>query len=214
MVGTERGEAPTASGVPPPENSLPEPAPTVEITSPPHDHEKLIADLTQQATEVSRLKLAIAQLGRRVLERDQEVERLEAAIEEAQRRSQGLAEELSRLRGEQDEVSRSLPVVIYDTDRNEIAGVSLFTTGKGEALERLLENLLEGWRKEGRDLAVSGLPPALGLRLQGDPDGRGFDLLPSSVLFLRISRKERAALGNLPPLVVAPPEEGPPPDRT
>jgi hypothetical protein len=190
-----------------------------DILIPPHDHElplheheEISEGLKQQSREVNRLKMALAQLGRRVLEREQEIVRLRGSILQSERERHQLAQEISRLREERESLTQAIPVVVYDTDTHRVEGVSLFAAGPRGPLEALVSQLLGRWQGDEGGVEVSGVPPHMRIRLKGEGSERGLDLLPSSVLFLRLSHTEVEALGPLPPLVAPPPAE-PSPER-
>jgi hypothetical protein len=206
QIVAEAGPAPYGAA----DSSSTSSLPAGDYSIPPHDHEMPEHDhhsydgkLSSHDAELNRLKLAVAQLGKKLLDKDKEIYRLNSVVAESQKEREVVAKELAAVRAEREKVAHAMPVVIYDAEENKVAGVSLFATGKGEALEKLLGSLVQNWQGQGRGVEVAGLPPHMAVRVKGDASGRGFDLFPSSVLFLRLSRKEREVLGKLPPLVSA-----------
>jgi len=150
---------------------------------PPHDHEEYKGIVDKANTEFTTLKLAIAQLDKKIHEKDAEITVL-----------QEMLDQISKKEAE-NEFASATPVVVFDSDEGRVVGMSLLYRKKGVAVEALVKNLVEAWQKDGKEVEVAGLPPSMSLKVKGDTTGRGFDFFPTTMLFLRMSKKDREALG-------------------
>ena len=171
---------------------------------PAHDHEDYKGLLDTQGADLEAVKHVVHDLTGRLQDREEEIQRLRKAMDESEKVRAALAREVALARADREKMTQSLPVVLYDAEEKRVASVNLFASGHGEALEKLIGALIHSWQNEGKNVDVTGLPPNMAVKVRDDPQGRGFELFPSSVLFLRVTSKEREALGALPPLVSQP----------
>ncbi len=171
---------------------------------PAHDHEDYKGLLDTQGADLEAVKHVVHDLTGRLQDREEEIQRLRKAMDESEQVRAALAREVALARADREKMTQSLPVVLYDAEEKRVASVNLFASGHGEALEKLIGALIHSWQNEGKNVDVTGLPPNMAVKVRDDPQGRGFELFPSSVLFLRVTSKEREAMGALPPLVSQP----------
>lgn len=174
----------------------------------PHDHEDYKAALETQGGDIHEIHTSVEGLQSRLAEREKEIQRLQKIVDESEQTRAALMKEIAFARADREKFTSSLPVVMYDADEKRVHSVNLFASGRGEALEKLLGGMIQAWQSEGKSVDVTGLPPHMAVKVRDDPLGRGFELFPSSMLFLRITSKEREALGSLPPLVSQPDKKG------
>ena len=171
---------------------------------PPHDHEDYKGLIDTQGADLDAVKQLVQDLTDRLSQRDQEIARLKQSVDDSEKVREALMNEVALARADREKQTQSLPVVVYDADEKRVASVNLFASGHGEALEKLVGAMIHSWQNEGKAVDVTGLPPHMAVKVRDDPQGRGFELFPSSVLFLKVTSKEREALGSLPPLVSQP----------
>lgn len=186
---------------PQPEPPAPEEPADTTVEIPEHEHEDYRGDLEEHESELTTLKLAIAHLDQKLKERESEITVLQGMLTEMVKKE------------EENEMATATPIIIYDTQEKRVVGMNLLYRKKGQQVEGILKKLVDGWHKESKGVEFNGLPPNMTLRLKEDPEERGFEMVPATMLVLRLSRKEREALGpvmQLPPGAETPPEQSPP----
>ena len=186
--------------LPPHEHELPlhdHPFPSHDHELPAHEHEPYRDQLENQEADLSQLKVSLANLRQSVEDKEEEIRALHERATMAEEERARLAEELTRVRDEQSRTPAGVPVVVYRSEEGVIDAVHWMPLEAPGGAHGLLERLIEFWHQEGLSLEFSGLPPNLSVRVRGDRELRGFEMVPSSVLFVRLSARERARL--LPP---------------
>lgn len=105
------------------------------------------------------------------------------------------------------------PVAFLAADGRTIVRRAFYTLGRGEALEELLGGLFARWTASGASVVPSFDRGTVSLTASDDPQGRSVRLLSSGIVLVRLSAKELAELGELPPLVRSkhPPSSAAPP---
>lgn len=181
-----------------------------ETTS--HEHDAYRGLFNTQGADIVAIKQIVQGLNQRLLERDQEIARLKKNMDDSEQVREALAREVALVRADREKQAQTMPVVVYDAEEKRVASVNLFASGHGEALEKLVGAMIHSWQNEGKAVDVSGLPPQMSVKVRDDPQGRGFELFASPVLFLRVTSKEREALAELPTVVSHPdrPRAAPP----
>jgi hypothetical protein len=171
--------------------------PPHEHELPPHEHAeyKSMAEKAEKASleaqgladkttnEFTLLKLAIAQLDKKIKEKDTEITVLQEMLDRLTKKEV------------ENELASSTSVVVFDPEVGRIIGMTLLYRKKGVPVETLVKNLVENWQKDGKDLEFSGVPPNMSVKVKGDASGKGFDFYPSTMMFLRMSKKDRDSLG-------------------
>ncbi len=161
----------TDAEIPPHEHEMPE-----------HSHEEYKNLVQTHNNEMTTIKLAIAQLAQKLQEKTAELSQL-----------QGLLDQVVK-KHEEDEMLTATPVALYDTDEKKVVQVSLLFQQKGVTTDQALKQAVDNWHKEGLSVDVAGLPPNMSVRVRDDAQGRGFDLIPTNMILLRVSKKDREAL--------------------
>ena len=178
----------------------------------PHEHEPYRDQLESQESDLSQLKVTLANLRQSLEEKDDEIAHLRQLAQQAEEERTQLAEEITRVQGERGNVPAGIPVVVFRTEDSAVDSVRWLPLDAKTGVGPWLGRLMEDWQAEGLGLEIAGLPPNLSVRVKGSPNPRGFEMLPSSVLFLRLSPEDRLRLASPPP---AASETDPPasPDR-
>jgi hypothetical protein len=156
--------------------------PEHEHELPAHEHEEYKGFLSKQDNELTTLKLAIAHLDRKLADKENEIVVLQGMIDEVVKKE------------EENEMATATPVAIYDTEEKRVVAMHLLYKSKGQKVETILRALVDAWHKEPQGVEFAGLPPNMSLRLKGDASERGFDMVPSTMLVLRVTKKERTSL--------------------
>ncbi len=164
----------TDAEIPPHEHELPE-----------HTHEEYKGLVQTHANEMTTIKLAIAQLAQKLQEKTTELATL-----------QGLLDQVVK-KHEVDELLTATPVALYDVDEKKIVQVSVLFKNRGTTVDQALKTVVDQWHKDGLAIDVSGLPPNMAVRVRGDTSERGFDLIPSNMVLIRLSKKDREAVQSL-----------------
>lgn len=162
----------TDGDIPPHEHELPE-----------HSHDEVKSLAQTHANEMTTIKLAIAQLAQKLQEKTTELATL-----------QGLLDQVVK-KHEEDELLTATPVALYDVDEKKVVQVSVLYKTKGVSVDQALKTVVDRWHQDGQAIDVSGLPPNMAVRIRGDSTERGFDIIPSSLVIVRLSKKDREALG-------------------
>ena len=207
LPGPEEPEPPLA--IPPHEHELadhdhPFPShdhelPAHEHELPGHEHEPYRDQLESQESDLSQLKVTLANLRQSLEEKDDEIAQLRQLAQRAEEERTQLAEEITRVHAERGTVPAGIPVVVFRAEDSGVDSVRWLPLDPKTGVGPWLGRLIEDWQAEGLGLEVTGLPPNLSVRVKGGPPARGFEMLPSSVLFLRLSPEDRARFEGTPP---------------
>lgn len=173
--------------------------PDHEHELPGHEHEPYRDQLESQESDLSQLKVTLANLRQSLEEKDDEITQLRQLAHRAEEERTQLAEEITRVHAERGNVPAGIPVVVFRAEDATVDSVRWLPLDPKTGVGPWLGRLIEDWQAEGLGLEVTGLPPNLSVRVKGAQTGRGFEMLPSSVLFLRLSPEDRARLDPAPP---------------
>lgn len=165
---------PETDEIPPHEHEMPE-----------HAHEEYKGLIDKNSNDLTTLKLAIANLVDKLQKKDTEIAEL-----------QGMLDKVAKPE-EENIMATATPIVLYDPDEKKVVATHLLYKKSGISPEGLLRALADAWQKDGKGVDVLGLPPRMSLRVKEDSSGRGFDLVPGSILVARVSKKDREAIAAL-----------------
>ncbi len=173
--------------------------PVHEHELPAHEHEPYRDQLESQESDLSQLKVTLANLRQSLEEKDDEIAQLRQLAQRAEEERTQLAEEITRVHAERGNVPAGIPVVVFRAEDSVVDSVRWLPLDPKTGVGPWLGRLLEDWQAGGLGLEVTGLPPNLSVRVKGGLTERGFEMLPSSVLFLRLSPEDRARLESSTP---------------
>jgi hypothetical protein len=168
--------------------------PAHEHELPTHEHEPYRDQLEAQESDLSQLKVTLANLRQSLEEKDDEIAQLRQLAQRAEEERTRLAEEITRVHEERGNVPAGIPVVVFRAEDSTVDSVRWLPLDPKGGVGPWLGRLVQDWQAEGHGIEVTGLPPNLSVRVKGATGARGFEMLPSSVLYLRLSPEDRARL--------------------